>query len=245
MHRDVKPGNVLIDAAGRAVLADFGIARTQDSSTLTSSGVLVGSPSYIAPERARGERGGPESDRWSLGRHALRPRRGAASLRPRRAAAHADGGGQRGSGSAEPGRGAVAGDPGLLDHVPSRRLGPDEAERMLREVAGTGVGPARPHCQFTAQGSAAGSGRRPDPAGQQPRQCRAHPYARGPSGTRRAQPVRRRAWPPAAPDRSPSRRPRESRRIPAPARPRPGPPPREPEPQPFPTEPDPVPPALD
>ena len=67
MHRDVKPGNVLIDATGRAVLADFGIARTQDSSTLTTSGMIVGSPSYIAPERARGERGGPESDLWSLG----------------------------------------------------------------------------------------------------------------------------------------------------------------------------------
>jgi eukaryotic-like serine/threonine-protein kinase len=59
MHRDVKPGNVLIDAGGRAILADFGIARTQDSTALTTSGVLVGSPSYIAPERARGERGGP------------------------------------------------------------------------------------------------------------------------------------------------------------------------------------------
>jgi len=67
MHRDVKPGNVLIDADGRAVLADFGIARSQDSPATTTSGVLVGSPSYIAPERAQGERGGPESDLWSLG----------------------------------------------------------------------------------------------------------------------------------------------------------------------------------
>jgi eukaryotic-like serine/threonine-protein kinase len=67
LHRDVTPGNVLIDAGGRAVLADFGIARTQDSPTLTTSGVVVGSPSYIAPERASGEPGGPESDLWSLG----------------------------------------------------------------------------------------------------------------------------------------------------------------------------------
>ena len=67
LHRDVKPGNVLIDAEGRAVLADFGIARADSGPSTTTSGVLVGSPSYIAPERARGERGGPESDLWSLG----------------------------------------------------------------------------------------------------------------------------------------------------------------------------------
>ena len=67
MHRDVKPGNVLVDAGGRAVLADFGIARTPDSPALTTSGVLVGSPSYIAPERARGEPGGPSQTcgRWA------------------------------------------------------------------------------------------------------------------------------------------------------------------------------------
>jgi eukaryotic-like serine/threonine-protein kinase len=67
MHRDVKPDNVLLDTDGRAVLADFGIAHAQDSPILTASGVILGSPSYIAPERARGERGGRESDLWSLG----------------------------------------------------------------------------------------------------------------------------------------------------------------------------------
>ncbi|MGE5135813.1 MAG: serine/threonine-protein kinase [Gemmatimonadota bacterium] len=67
VHRDVKPGNVLIGGDGRAVLADFGIARGLDSPTLTTTGMLVGSPSYIAPERARGQRGGPASDLWSLG----------------------------------------------------------------------------------------------------------------------------------------------------------------------------------
>src|SRR5690349_19674986 len=67
VHRDVKPGNVLIDRDGRAVLADFGIARTLDSPSVTRSGVIVGSPAYTAPERARGERGGPASDLWSLG----------------------------------------------------------------------------------------------------------------------------------------------------------------------------------
>jgi serine/threonine protein kinase len=67
MHRDVKPDNVLIDTDGRAVLADFGIAHAHDSPILTASGVVLGSSSYIAPERARGERGGRESDLWSLG----------------------------------------------------------------------------------------------------------------------------------------------------------------------------------
>ena len=66
-HRDVKPANVLIDSTGRAVLADFGIAHTAGSPTLTRTGMLVGSPSYIAPERAHGDHGGPESDLWSLG----------------------------------------------------------------------------------------------------------------------------------------------------------------------------------
>jgi len=67
VHRDVKPANVLIDGDGHAVLADFGIARSLDGSTLTTAGTVIGSPAYIAPERARGERGGPSSDLWSLG----------------------------------------------------------------------------------------------------------------------------------------------------------------------------------
>jgi serine/threonine protein kinase len=140
MHRDVKPGNVLIDAGGRAILADFGIARTQDSSALTTSGVLVGSPSYIAPERARGERGGPESDLWSLGAtlYALvegRPAYDRAGPLPTlMAVVNED--------PDPPSRAGVLWPVirGLLDHVPSRRLSPDEAERMLRQVAETGGG---------------------------------------------------------------------------------------------------------
>jgi hypothetical protein len=67
VHRDVKPGNVLLRADGRVVLTDFGIATFPGDSSITSTGLLLGSPSYIAPERARGEQPGPASDLWSLG----------------------------------------------------------------------------------------------------------------------------------------------------------------------------------
>ncbi len=53
LHRDVKPANILVGPPGRVVLTDFGIARATDSPTLTNAGMLGGSPSYMAPERAR------------------------------------------------------------------------------------------------------------------------------------------------------------------------------------------------
>jgi serine/threonine protein kinase len=65
-HRDVKPGNVLLRPDGSAVLTDFGIAALRDSTTLTATGEVIGSPEYIAPERLHGDETQTASDFWSL-----------------------------------------------------------------------------------------------------------------------------------------------------------------------------------
>ncbi|MGH3766547.1 MAG: protein kinase domain-containing protein [Pseudonocardiaceae bacterium] len=66
-HRDVKPGNVLVAHDGRIKLTDFGIARNPADRTLTATGLMLGSPAYIAPEIASGGPVNPASDLWGLG----------------------------------------------------------------------------------------------------------------------------------------------------------------------------------
>ncbi len=70
IHRDVKPANILLGADGRAMVADFGIAKSLeagDGGDLTNTGQLLGTPAYIAPERLEGIAAGPRSDLWALG----------------------------------------------------------------------------------------------------------------------------------------------------------------------------------
>ncbi|MBO0872237.1 MAG: serine/threonine protein kinase, partial [Pseudonocardia sp.] len=66
-HRDVKPGNVLVAHDGRIKLTDFGIARKRDDVTMTQTGLVLGSPAYIAPEVAAGQPVTPAADLWGLG----------------------------------------------------------------------------------------------------------------------------------------------------------------------------------
>ncbi|WP_405391714.1 MULTISPECIES: serine/threonine-protein kinase [unclassified Streptomyces] len=67
LHRDVRPGNVLLANDGRVMLTDFGIAAAEEPSSLTGTGEPVDSPEFLAPERALGRAPVPESDLWSLG----------------------------------------------------------------------------------------------------------------------------------------------------------------------------------
>ncbi|MER7401918.1 serine/threonine-protein kinase [Streptomyces sp. NPDC000070] len=67
LHRDVKPGNVLLARDGRVLLTDFGIAQIEGDTTITRTGEVVGSVDYLAPERVRGHDPGPSSDLWALG----------------------------------------------------------------------------------------------------------------------------------------------------------------------------------
>jgi eukaryotic-like serine/threonine-protein kinase len=67
VHRDVKPGNLLLSADGMIKLADFGIAKAAEQSDITKVGSVLGTAAYLSPEQARGEPAGPPSDLYALG----------------------------------------------------------------------------------------------------------------------------------------------------------------------------------
>jgi serine/threonine protein kinase len=134
IHRDVKPANIMLGPEDRVVLTDFGIAKATDSEALTTAGILIGSPSYLAPERARGGPAGAPADLWGLGASLYtavegRPpfeRPGALASLTAVVADEPDP--YRHAGPLEP---VIS---GLLRKDPGARLSAAEAEQMLRGV---------------------------------------------------------------------------------------------------------------
>lgn len=153
LHRDVKPGNVLITEEGRVLLTDFGIATVAGDSALTATGLLTGSPGYMAPERLRGEGDGPLADLWSLGATLYMAVEGTSAFpRANQAAVMAavlmhEPRPMRLAGPLAPVLAAI------LEKDPARRCPPDQAEAYLHAIAeggtvaaarGTSTGPTIP-----------------------------------------------------------------------------------------------------
>ncbi|WP_030940484.1 MULTISPECIES: serine/threonine-protein kinase [Streptomyces] len=134
LHRDVKPGNVLLARDGNILLSDFGIAAIEGDSTITRTGEIVGSLDYMAPERLRGSEPDPAADLWSLGATLYTAVQGYSPFRRNSPIAtmqavvteeppHPD--------RAGPLAPVIA---ALLSKDPASRPGAAEAERLLRDV---------------------------------------------------------------------------------------------------------------
>ncbi|MGY0024447.1 protein kinase domain-containing protein [Streptomyces sp. YJ-C3] len=135
LHRDVKPGNVLLARNGQVKLTDFGIAQLEGDSTITRTGEIVGSVDYLAPERVSGSEPGPASDLWALGAtlytaiEGISPFRRTSPLSTMQAVVEDE---------PEPLEHAGAMGPvisALLRKDPATRPSADEAEMMLAEAA--------------------------------------------------------------------------------------------------------------
>lgn len=134
LHRDVKPGNVLLAKDGRVLLTDFGIAAIEGDTSITRTGELVGSIDYLAPERVTGGAPDPASDLWSLGAtlytavEARSPFRRTSPISSLQAVVNDEPPAPRQSGALGPVITA------LLRKDPAERPSAQEAERMLLEA---------------------------------------------------------------------------------------------------------------
>ncbi|MEU8990235.1 serine/threonine-protein kinase [Streptomyces sp. NPDC048558] len=135
LHRDVKPGNVLLAEDGRVLLTDFGIAQIEGDSTITRTGEVVGSVDYLAPERVRGHDPGPSSDLWALAAtlytavEGRSPFRRTSPLGTMQAVVEEEAADPQHAGALAPVISA------LLRKDPATRPGAAEAEQMLAEAA--------------------------------------------------------------------------------------------------------------
>ncbi|GAA4996561.1 serine/threonine-protein kinase [Streptomyces hyderabadensis] len=135
LHRDVKPGNVLLADDGRVLLTDFGIAQIEGDSTITRTGEVVGSVDYLAPERVRGHDPGPSSDLWALGAtlytavEGRSPFRRTSPLTTMQAVVEEEATEPRYAGALAPVISA------LLRKDPAERPDPTEAEHLLAQAA--------------------------------------------------------------------------------------------------------------
>ncbi|MFK0171411.1 protein kinase [Streptomyces sp. NPDC090306] len=166
LHRDVKPANVLLSNDDRVVLTDFGIATVEGSSALTLTGEVIGSPEFLAPERALGRTPGLASDLWSLGVllyaevEGHSPFRHDTPLSTLRAIVDEELPPPLHAGPLAP---VIE---GLLRKDPAERTDPEQAERDLRAVA-AGAEPsayAAPTVPYAAAGPRTGATRRQEPA---------------------------------------------------------------------------------
>src|SRR3954468_9464583 len=136
VHRDIKPGNVLLGEDGRVVLTDFGLATVPGDPNVTRTGLVLGSPAYIAPERARDGTAGPGADLWSLGATLYAAVEGASPYaRPSAIATLA----ALATENTPPARTAGPLKPvlnGLLRKDPAHRINAEEAERLLNRAIG-------------------------------------------------------------------------------------------------------------
>ncbi|EST31506.1 serine/threonine-protein kinase [Streptomyces roseochromogenus] len=157
LHRDVKPGNVLLGRDGRVLLTDFGIAQIEGDTTITRTGEVVGSVDYLAPERVRGHDPGPSSDLWALGAtlytavEGRSPFRRTSPLSTMQAVVEEEVDEPRHAGALGPVISA------LLRKEPERRPSAEEAEQMLAETA-EGRRPSMAQAFVPTQGSGVHAG---------------------------------------------------------------------------------------